>query len=79
MLFVKYLSFPPLGDGGIGLKRIALDVVLCFTIIPFYFNVWNPNSKFRLDFLEFRLQTEKSVWNPNCLETEHNLTVWNPT
>ena len=34
--------------------------------------------KFRLDFLEFGFQTEKSVWNPNCLETGRNWTVWNP-
>ena len=25
------------------------------------------------NFLEFVFQTEKSFWNPNCLETEHNL------
>ena len=39
-----------LGDGGSGLKRIALNVVLCFTIIPFYFNVWNSNSRVFWDF-----------------------------
>ena len=33
-------TFPSLfGGWGSGLKRIALNVVLCFTIIPFYFNV----------------------------------------
>ena len=65
-------------DMGIGIKKIAFRVDLCFVIIPFYISVWNPNSKFRLYFLEFGFQTEKSVWNPNCLETERNWTVWNP-
>ena len=49
--FQTFGLFPSsLGDGGSCLKRIALNVVLCFTIIPFHFNVGNPNSKFCLDF-----------------------------
>ena len=32
MLSVKYLLFPRSGDGGSGLERIALSVVLCFKI-----------------------------------------------
>ena len=74
MLFIKYL--PPSGDGGSGLKRKALNVVLCFQLrIPFYFNVWNPNSQVPFWFLECGFQTEESVWNPNCLETGHSWTV----
>ena len=65
-------------DRGLGCKKSHLNVVLCFVIVPFYFSVWNPNSEFCLNFLEFGFQTEKSVWNPNCLETGRNWTVWNP-
>ena len=36
--------------------------------LSFYFNVWNPNSKFCLDFFKVQISDRKSVWNTNCLD-----------
>ena len=73
--------------------QIITVFLLCFLVYSWnifplfgvFFSVWNQNFKFRLSFLEFGFQTEKSVWNRNFefgFQTLSEIgTVWkqNPT
>ena len=54
----RFQYFPVFGPSVFGRSLYALQLSLFISV-----------SEIRLDFLEFGFRTEKSVLNPNCLET----------